>query len=152
MSATTTTNQPNDAEISASEYGKLIFIALACELECMSKKPEDWVKSRSDEEVVAEWPGQCCVRIQRESLNSAKVMLVISTGDEVGDNYTLSRSPNALIALDDDEYTCEVAVDDVVKLETVIDELHVLKRACVRYAEQRSMMRGLAELRACFRK
>lgn len=137
MSATAITSQPNDAEISASEYGKLIFTALACELECMSNKPEDWVERRGNECVVAEWPGHCCLRIQRKSSDSNEVMLGVTTGDALGDNYTLGRSPRALIALDDDEYSCEVTVDDVQKLETVIDELHVLKRACVRYWDDR---------------
>jgi hypothetical protein len=72
------------------------------------------------------------------------VSALFGTNDDIGNVFVLRRAPNALLSLDDDDYTCSVI--DVLTLEIVIAELRELEVVCEWRASERGMHAGLVEM------
>ena len=135
------------------QTGAYIFEKLARTIEelCDPNHDGDSSKLVSPIRAWATW-GECLVQIQRESLSSRRVCVLIGADEDTADAHWVKRAPiteMAIIALDE-EGTSSVTVFDLATLDTVVEELTELKEVCKGVAEKARMRQGLRELRAAF--
>jgi hypothetical protein len=134
------------------QTGAYIFEALARTIEELCD-PNDGDSSKlvSPIRTWATW-GECLVQIQRESLSSRRVCVLIGADEDTADAHWVKRAPiteMAIIALDE-EGTSSVTVFDLATLDTVVAELTELKEVCKGVAEKARERQGLREMHAAF--